>query len=116
MFTEAVSAGDWSLVDASGQIHRIGGAIRRAANNMQMLLAAALSGAGVAYGPSFVFGEFLASGARRVLLPDHKTLDLAIHAVYPSRRYVSLKVLRFIERLSASFGDTPPWDLQFRSS
>ncbi|EIU8494925.1 LysR family transcriptional regulator, partial [Salmonella enterica subsp. enterica serovar Typhimurium] len=54
-FSQAVSAGDWSVTDANGQTYHIDGEIRLAANNMQMLLAAALTGAGVVYGPSFVF-------------------------------------------------------------
>lgn len=115
-FSQAVSAGDWSVTDANGQTYHIDGEIRLAANNMQMLLAAALTGAGVVYGPSFVFEQSIASGALRVLLADHKTTDLAIHAIYPSKRHVSLKVRRFIEHLSMSFGDTQPWDLMHRST
>jgi DNA-binding transcriptional LysR family regulator len=114
-FSEAVSAGDWTLTDPDGNTHLIDGAVRLAANNMQMLLAAALAGAGVAYGPSFVFGEPIASGELDVLMADHKTPELAIHAVYPTKRHVSLKLRRFIEHLSASFGDMPPWDLMLRT-
>lgn len=110
-FTQAVSPGDWTLTDPHGKAHLIDGPIRLAANNMQMLLTAAVAGAGVAYGPSFVFGESIAHGALQVLMPDHKTSELAIHAVYPTKRHVSLKLRRFIEHLSASFGDMPPWDL-----
>ncbi|WP_298281293.1 LysR family transcriptional regulator [uncultured Bradyrhizobium sp.] len=110
-FSEAVSAGDWTLVDPEGRTHVIDGPVRLAANSMQMLLAAALAGAGVAYGPSFVFGESIARGDLAVLMPDHQTSELAIHAVYPTKRHVSLKLRRFIEHLNSSFGDMPPWDL-----
>lgn len=110
-FTAAVSAGDWTLMDPAGRAHVIDGPSRLVANNMQMLLAAALAGAGIAYGPSFVFGEHLAAGDLVVLLPDHQTSNLAIHAVYPTRRHLSLKLRRFIDHLVASFGGTPPWDL-----
>lgn len=110
-FSEAVSTGDWTIIDPGGTAHVINGPIRLAANNMQMLLAAALAGAGVAYGPSFVFGEAIASGALEVLMSDHKTSELSIHAVHPTKRHVSVKLRRFIEHLSASFGDMPPWDL-----
>ncbi|WP_239506528.1 LysR substrate-binding domain-containing protein, partial [Enterobacter hormaechei] len=72
-FSEAVSAGDWTLVDPEGRTHVIDGPVRLAANSMQMLLAAALAGAGVAYGPSFVFGESIARGDLAVLMPDHQT-------------------------------------------
>jgi DNA-binding transcriptional LysR family regulator len=110
-FSEAVSAGDWTLTDPEGQPHLIDGPVRMAANNTQMLLAAALAGAGVAYGPTFVFGERIAAGDLIALLPDHRTADLAIHAVYPTARNISLKARRFIDDLIASFGGEPPWDL-----
>ncbi len=116
VFSEAVSAGDWTVTDPQGNAHLIDGTARLVANNMQMLLAAALAGAGVVYGPTFVFGESIARGALRMLMPDHKTSELAIHAVYPTKRHVSLKFRRFIEHLSASFGDVPPWDLMLRPS
>ena len=81
-----------------------------AANNTQMLLAAALAGAGVAYGPTFVFGERIAAGELIVLLPDYRTSDLAIHAVCPTTHNISLKARRFIDHLVASLGGEPPWD------
>lgn len=109
-FTEAVSAGDWTLTDPGGRTHHIDGPVRLAANNMQMLLAAALAGTGVAYGPNFVFGESIASGALQILMPQHKTSELGIHAVYPTKRHVSLKLRRFIAHLQVRFGDRPTWD------
>jgi DNA-binding transcriptional LysR family regulator len=109
-FSEAVSAGDWMLTDPGGRSHLIDGPVRMAANNTQMLLAAALAGAGVAYGPTFVFGERIAAGDLIALLPDYRTSDLAIHALYPSARHISLKARRFIDHLIASFGAEPPWD------
>jgi DNA-binding transcriptional LysR family regulator len=75
-----------------------------------MLLAAAQGGAGIAYGPSFVFGEMIASGGLVRLLPDHRTIDLAIHAIYPSNRHVTLKLRTFVDHLVACFGRGLPWD------
>lgn len=109
-FSEAVSAGNWTLTDPQGQSHVLAGTVRMTANNMQMLLAAALAGVGFAYGPTFVFGERIAAGDLVALLPDHRTSDLAIHALYPSARNISLKARRFIDHLVTSFGGEPPWD------
>ena len=113
-FTDAVSPGDWTLTDPDGQMHIVDGPVRLASNNMQMLLSAALAGAGVAYGPSFVFGPSIASGALLPLLEDHKTSDLAIHAVYPTKRHASLKLRRFIEHLGVQLGGIPPWDIALK--
>jgi DNA-binding transcriptional LysR family regulator len=109
-FSEAVSAGDWTLRDPEGRSHLIDGPVRVAANNTQMLLAAALAGAGVAYGPTFVFGERIAAGELVALLPDHPTSELTIHAVYPTTRNIALKARSFIDHLITSFGGDPPWD------
>lgn len=109
-FSEAVSAGDWTLLDAKNRAHLIDGPCRMAANNTQMLLAAALAGAGIAYGPTFVFGEHLRRGELVVLLPDYHTASLTIQAVYPSAQRIPLKVRQFVDYLTESFGDEPPWD------
>ena len=109
-FSESVSAGDWTLLDGRGRSHVIDGPCRLLANNMQLLLAAALDGVGIAYGPSFVFGEALDSGSLVQVLPGYRASSLGIHTVVPSSRYASTKVRQLIDRLAAEFGDKPPWD------
>ena len=109
-FSEAVSTGDWTLTDPENRTHLIEGPCRLAANNTQMLLAAALAGVGIAYGPTFVFGEAIAQKRLLQLLPEYRTAPLAIYAVYPSTRHVPLKVRHLLEYLAAAFDDLPPWD------
>ncbi|WP_028222272.1 LysR family transcriptional regulator [Paraburkholderia oxyphila] len=113
-FSEAVSTGDWTLFDARKRAHVIDGPCRMAANNTQMLLASALAGAGIAYGPTFVFGEHLRRGALVALLPGYSATELVIQAVYPSARRIPLKVRRFVDYLTEAFGDDPPWDRKTR--
>ena len=110
VFSEAVSAGDWTLFDAKNRAHVIEGPCRIAANNTQMLLSAALAGAGVAYGPTFVFGEHVRRGELVALLPGYRATELTIQAVYPSARRIPLKVRRFVDYLTAACGNEPPWD------
>ena len=114
-FSEAVSAGDWTLIDSQQRAHLIEGPCRLAANNMQMLLAAALAGAGIVYGPTFVFGEHIARGKLIELLPEYHASELTIQAVYPSTRHMPLKVRHLLDYLTNAFGDEPPWD-RFKSS
>lgn len=109
-FSEAVSSGDWTLIDKNQRIHVIDGPCRLAANNTQMLLAAALAGAGIVYGPTFVFGEAIARGELVELLPGYRAADLTIQAVYPSARHMPLKVRQFVDCLVEAFGNEPPWD------
>jgi DNA-binding transcriptional LysR family regulator len=109
-FSEAVSPGDWTLYDAQGRAHVIDGPCGMTANNTQMLLAAAIAGAGIAYGPSFVFGAHIARGELVELLPHHRAVELTIQAVYPSARRIPLKVRDFVDGLAREFGDSPPWE------
>lgn len=114
VFSEAVSGGDWTLFDADRRTYVIDGPCRISANNTQMLLAAALAGTGIVYGPTFVLGERIALGDLVELLPEYSSSELTIQAVYPSARHLPFKVLSFLEHLSAAFGDRPSWD-RFRS-
>ena len=109
-FSDAVSGGDWTILDPTGREHGIDGPVRMHANNMRMLLAATLRGIGISYGPSFVFNEHIRSGALVALLPDHGTKDLAIHAVYPTSRHVPLKLRSFIDHLAKEFGSDAHWE------
>jgi DNA-binding transcriptional LysR family regulator len=109
-FSEAVSAGDWTLYDGKNRAYAIDGPCRMTANNTQMLLAAAMAGAGVAYGPTFVFGPHIRRGELVALLPSYRAAELTIQAVYPSARRIPLKVRRFVDYLAETFGDEPPWD------
>ncbi|WP_250480963.1 LysR family transcriptional regulator [Caballeronia sp. GAOx1] len=109
-FSEAVSGGDWTLVDAKGRAHVIEGPVRVSANNMQLLLSAALAGAGIAYGPTFVFGKHLRNGELVALLPAYRATELVVQAVYPSARRIPFKVHRFVDYLAEAFSNDPPWD------
>jgi DNA-binding transcriptional LysR family regulator len=109
-FSEAVSVGDWTLHDRRNRTYVIDGPCRMTANNTQMLLAAAIAGAGIVYGPTFVFGAHIRRGELVQLLPAYRAADLTIQAVYPSAWRIPLKVRRFIDYLAETFGDEPPWD------
>jgi len=109
-FSEAVSAGQWRVTDSSEHTHLIDGPLRLHANNMHVLLSAVREGLGVAYGPTFVFGAHLASGELVRLLPAFNTMELSVHAVYPTVRYVPTKVRTFIEYVAREFAGIPPWD------
>lgn len=109
-FSEAVSAQAWTLIDRQGQAHVIEGPLRMHANNMHMLLSAALAGVGIAYGPTFVFGQAIAAGQLIHLLPDCQTTELTVHAVYPTARHVPSRVRAFIDFVAAEFAGELPWD------
>ena len=103
-FTESVSAGDWTFTAPDGTVHVIEGTAAVRADNVQVLAAIAASGAGLCYGPDFVFQRALASGALVPLLTDYATPVLDIHAAFPTARRIPEKVRRFVERLAEEIG------------
>lgn len=109
-FSAAESPDDWTFVDTAGGRHAVGGKASLLSNNVQLLTAAALEGAGIVYGPTFILGEHLRTGTLWPLLPNFSTADLGIHAIYPSARYVPTKVRRLIDQLQRELGDDPPWE------
>lgn len=108
-FSQAVSAGDWTIYDAQGRAHSIEGPCRMTANNIQLLLESVLAGTGIAYGPNFVFGEHIKQGKLIKLLPAYRTTELTIQAVYPSAIRIPFKVRIFVDFIAKALGDTPLW-------
>jgi DNA-binding transcriptional LysR family regulator len=64
--------------------------------------AAALGHQGVILQPSFIVGDDLRKGTLVELMPEYRSLEFGIHAIYPSRRYVSPKVRVLIDYLSSA--------------
>jgi DNA-binding transcriptional LysR family regulator len=110
LLTFSGATSNMSFTSVDGRSYVVEGTSRLLANNMEVLLNGALAGVGIAYGPTFVFGELLLRGDLIWLLPQHRTSELAIHAVYPTSRHVSQKARLFIESLADEFGSAPPWD------
>lgn len=65
--------------------------------------AAALSHQGVILQPTFLVGKDLADGTLVELMPEYRSIELGIYAVYPTRKHVSAKVRALIEFLAAHF-------------
>lgn len=60
---------------------------------------AALQGQGIVLQPTFLVGADLRSGVLVELLPQYRSVELGIYAVYPTRKYVSPKVRLLIDFL-----------------
>ena len=72
-------------------------------NNGDTCRAAALANQGIILQPSFLVGADLASGALVELMPEFRSLELGIYAVYPTRKHVSPKVRALIDFLFNHF-------------
>ena len=69
-------------------------------NSGDTCIAAARKSQGIILQPSFMVGNDLQSGALVELMPQYRSQEFGIYAVYPTRQYVSPKVRAMIDFLS----------------
>ncbi len=74
-------------------------------NNGDTSVAAAVRGAGIDLQPTFLISDELADGRLVEVLPDYRSIELGIYAIYPSRKFVLPKVRALVEFLSTTFAD-----------
>lgn len=76
------------------------------ANSIEMLTEATLKGIGYVRLPDFFNSKYLNNGSLVSLLPNFKLLpERGIYAIYPDRRYLPLKVRKFIDHLATSMNN-----------
>jgi DNA-binding transcriptional LysR family regulator len=83
---------------------------RLRSNNGDTCRAAVLAGQGIAQQPGFLVDDDLADGRLQEILADSCSREMGIFAVYPSRKYVSLKV----RALTAFLGEALSAEIQAR--
>ena len=81
---------------------------RLRSNNGDTCCAAALQHQGIVLQPSFMVSHHLRAGALVEVLPQYRSLELGVYAVYASRRHVTPKVRVVIDFLVDAFR-TCPW-------
>ena len=75
------------------------------ANEATTLLRAALAGGGVALQPLYLAKPHLADGSLQAVLPDWTLPEMAIYALYPSRKHLSPAVRAFLDFLVDRFAE-----------
>jgi len=78
------------------------------ANNGDTCRAAALDHLGVILQPDFIVGDDLRRGALVQLMPQYRSIELGIHALYPTRKHLPLKVRGLVDFLVEAFA-RPTW-------
>lgn len=76
---------------------------RMRSNSGDTCCMAALRDQGLVLQPSFLVGDHLASGALVEVLPQFRSIELGIYAVYPSRKQLAPKVRRLVDFLASAF-------------
>lgn len=96
---------DFSTRDGSTVSVRVAGPLQT--NSSEILRAAVLDRVGIAYAPTWLFQDLIASGEVAVLMPGWEPSPLPLHLVSPPERRHSAKVRAFSEHLSAALVDCP---------
>lgn len=85
-------------VDVSGNLR---------SNSLEALRRATLSGQGICLLPAVLAAEDLQKGLLVRLLPDYDASEVAVQAVYPASRHLSVKVRSFLDFLVQRLHDQP---------
>lgn len=76
---------------------------RMRTNSGETCCAAAVQQQGIVLQPSFLVGAHLALGALVEVLPQYRSIELGVYAVYPTRRHLMPKVRALIDFLIDAF-------------
>jgi DNA-binding transcriptional LysR family regulator len=99
---------NWSFAGPDGDVSvKVSPRVRT--NSGDTCRAAALQHQGIILQPTFIVGADLAQGTLQEIMPGYRSVELGIHAVYPSRKFVSPKVRLLIDFLVEAFA-APAWE------
>jgi DNA-binding transcriptional LysR family regulator len=80
-------------------------------NSSEVIRECVIGGVGIALRSTWDVGAELSDGRLVQVLPDYEgSRNVAIHAVYASRRFLPAKVRVFIDYLADLYGPMPYWD------
>lgn len=89
---------EWTFVeDGKPKARPVSG--RLLANNGEIVRDAAIAGLGIAWLPTFIVGRALREGRLVTVLDHYASPPVAVHAVYPKHRQVSLAIRAFVDFL-----------------
>lgn len=88
-------------IAANGELH---------SNNGDVLVEAAIAGAGIALQPTFITSEAIKNGKLVQILPEFELEPLGLYAVYAHRKLLPNKVRCFIDFIEGYYGTPPHWD------
>jgi DNA-binding transcriptional LysR family regulator len=66
-----------------------------------------LAGGGIALQPTYLANPHMADGSLRAVLPEWRVPDMAIYALYPSRKHLSPAVRALLDFLVERFVKIP---------
>ncbi|QKV19249.1 LysR family transcriptional regulator [Oricola thermophila] len=105
-----VSGEAWRLEGPNGPVSvRPNGTLMT--NSSEVVREAVLAGIGIGLRSTWDIGPELASGELVQILPEYGgSRNIAVHAIYPSRQFLPVKVRLFIDFLTDLYGPSPYWE------
>jgi DNA-binding transcriptional LysR family regulator len=91
---------EWRFVDHAGAPAAVRVSGNLVTNSGETLRRAALDDIGISLAAGFLVHGDLKEGRLVRLLPEYRPVELAVHAIYPHKLYLSAKVRIFIDRLA----------------
>lgn len=109
LYAYSIFGPEFPFIDPAGNpvIARVSGKL--VTSSIALMRTAAAAGLGLWLCPPFIVSDLLASGALVPLLPDYRTPELEIVALYPHRRQLSTKVRLFLDLLVDRFAEERRW-------
>lgn len=100
---------NWAFEGPDGRREEVRIRAETRANNGELLRELAVHGHGIVLMPAFIVAEALANGQLESLLPGYDAGELAVFALYASRKYLAAKVRTLVDFLAERFRERQPW-------
>ncbi|WP_026791953.1 LysR family transcriptional regulator [Pleomorphomonas oryzae] len=97
-----VNLGDSVLLKGADGAHKVTFRTVMLSDNETVLHLSALAGMGMVLLPTWMVAADIQTGRLEPVLPDAVSLKTTLHAVYPSRKYLSAKVRTFVDFMTES--------------
>ena len=110
IYSDSPFGNEWRFLTKDGGVQDVPVSGNIKANSAEALRMAVLAGKGLMFAPRFLVADDLAAGHLVPVLTKVQTVELAINAVYPSRRHLSAKVRIFIDLVAEHFRKTAAWN------
>lgn len=105
LYKNSLSGTNVPLVSPSGERVEVPITPTMIVNNSAILRRAAVAGLGVGLYNHWMVRPLLADGSLEIVLPEWTYPHHPVHAVYPSNRFIPLKVRRFVDALNQFLRD-----------
>jgi DNA-binding transcriptional LysR family regulator len=109
LYAFSIFGTEFHFIDPAGNPVSARVAGRLVTTSIAAMRTAAAAGLGLWFCPPYIVSDLLASGALVPLLPDYRTPEMEIVALYPHRRQLSTKVRLFLDRLVEWFAEEQRW-------